>query len=324
MFSGHSSGPARPNHRAVQRAFPIDKTMPSSKTVLNASIALTLGGALWGLYWIPLRYLGTLGLPGAWAGLMIYFGTSLVLTCLMVFRVIRIQKFGLSLILCGLFTGAAFSFYTTSLLLTDVVRSILLFYLTPIWSTILGILFLGERLTLNRLGALLAAAVGLLVVLGLGDGLPVPRNLGDWLALIAGMSWSVGTLLIFKEKNITASEQVVSFTFGGFAVTALTMLVLPSTFAAGLTIVEALKLTHIGLLITIYMLPMLFLTIWPTLLLSPGRVGLLLMSEVIVGVISAALFAHEVFGWREAFGSFLIISAAVLDLTGSASSQNET
>jgi drug/metabolite transporter (DMT)-like permease len=65
-----------------------------------------------------------------------------------------------------LLTGAAFSLFTTALALTDVIRAILLFYLTPAWGTILGLLFLGERLDRARDLALLFAFVGLAVILG--------------------------------------------------------------------------------------------------------------------------------------------------------------
>jgi hypothetical protein len=41
-------------------------------------------------------------------------------------------------------------------------------------------------------------------------------------------------------------------------------------------------------IIDLSMLPITYLTIWPTTVLSPGRVGMLLMVEVIVGVASAA------------------------------------
>ncbi len=51
-------------------------------------------------------------------------------------------------------------------------------------------------------------------------------------------------------------------------------------------------------------------------LLTPGRVGILLMSDLLVGVISAALYAGEPFGWREGADSLLIIGAALVEVLG--------
>jgi drug/metabolite transporter (DMT)-like permease len=220
---------------------------------------------------------------------------------------------GLPLVLCGLATGAAFSLYATSLSMTEVVRAILLFYLTPVWGTLLGIAFLGERLTKARLVAIILAFIGLVVVLG-GDGFPRPRNAGDWLALASGISWAIGALLVYQAKGAGPVEQVIAFIFGSLAVTVATMLLAPTLFAAGTTITDALRLLPWGVLMAVWVLPMLVLTIWPASLLTPGRVGILLMSDVIVAVATAAWLSGEPFGMREAAGTILIVSAAVVEV----------
>ncbi len=67
-------------------------------------------------------------------------------------------------------------------------------------------------------------------------------------------------------------------------------------------------------IVALSMLPICYLTIWPATLLSPGRVGMLLMVEVFVGVASAAILTDEQFGLRELAGTMLIISAGVVEV----------
>jgi drug/metabolite transporter (DMT)-like permease len=67
-------------------------------------------------------------------------------------------------------------------------------------------------------------------------------------------------------------------------------------------------------LIAVLMLPITWMTIWPATLLSPGRVGMLLLVEVLVGVSSAALLLDEPFGLRELSGAALIIAAGVVEV----------
>ncbi len=62
------------------------------------------------------------------------------------------------------------------------------------------------------------------------------------------------------------------------------------------------------------MLLITYLAMWPATELSPGRVGMLLMVEVLVAVASAALLADEMFGLREFIGATLIIAAAVVEV----------
>ena len=48
-------------------------------------------------------------------------------------------------------------FYSTAIIYTDVVRAILLFYLTPVWATILARIFLGDAITVTRIVAMAVA-----------------------------------------------------------------------------------------------------------------------------------------------------------------------
>lgn len=284
------------------------------RSELSASIGLVIGGALWGLVWLPLRYLEDLGLQGAWSGLVMYVGAAIVVLALRATGRFRLTSPWQSLAVCGVFLGGAFSLYASSLLMTDVVRALLLFYLTPIWGTLLGIFVLHEKLTPYRVLALLMAVAGLLVVLGIGNTVPLPRNAGDWLALLSGISWAIGSLKVYQLDSNNTFEQMVAFVFGSLIITLGFMLLIPDLFAAGTTVATALPLLPWGILLSLYVLPMLFLTVWPASLLTPGRVGILLMSDLVVGVLSAALFAGEPFGWREATGSILIIGAALVEV----------
>jgi drug/metabolite transporter (DMT)-like permease len=220
-------------------------------------------------------------------------------------------------------TGAAFALYSTSILLTDVVRVLLLFYLTPVWGTLLGALLLGERITLNRKLALALGIAGLLVVLRVDSGVPLPRNLGDWMALVAGIVWAYGSLRMYREKLIPAFEHSFSFVAGGCLVSiALALLpaqgdgsvaeAWPTTWPAAALIGDSLLpvlLLAIGLVV-----PACVLIIGGGRLLSPGRVGILLMGEAVTGIATAALLTDEPFGLREGLGTALVLGAAVVEV----------
>jgi len=287
-----------------------------------AGTALLIGGAMWGLYWIPVRFFGELGLTGSWPGVVMYLAALLAVLPLIWSTRCTLALRWRALILSGMFTGAAFSLYTTSLVYTDVVRSILLFYLTPIWGTLLGLAFLGERLTARRVIGLLCGLGGLFVVLGGDQGLPWPRNAGDWLALASGMAWALGSLGLYRAGGVPVAGQVFAFVFGALVIGALAIL-LECALGQAMPAPELFQGAAFYILLSaLFVLPMLFLTIWPATRLSPARVGLLLMSEVVVGLFSAALFANEAFGWREFWGATLIVGAAVLELVPSKTRQS--
>ena len=79
-----------------------------------------------------------------------------------------IKSGGLGLQITALLSGLTLFLYTLAFLYTDVMRAMLLFYLTPIWSTLIAAFVLGERITLPRVIAILLAILGMLIIFGLG------------------------------------------------------------------------------------------------------------------------------------------------------------
>ena len=65
--------------------------------------------------------------------------------------------------------------------------------------------------------------------------------------------------------------------------------------------------------IAIAVIPGAFASLWGPKYVSPGLAGLLMMTEIIFGSITAALFADEPFGTREIFGIILISSASLFE-----------
>lgn len=288
--------------------------MASPRADLLPSLGIAFGAALWGLYWIPVRGIEQAGVSAFWTGPVIFGASILLFIPLILVRWRQFAAHWHHTLIPGLLAGFAFSLYIVSLNLTDVVRAILLFYMSPLWSTLLGVLVLKERLTGNRVLALLLAFCGLYIVLVIESGLPVPRNIGDWFALLSGLCWSVASVKLFQDGAVYLIEKVTLFIF--FAL--LMALLLLLWHQGSLDGAPDLASLHNGwywiLLVALLMLPITYLTIWPATVLSPGRVGMLLMVEVIVGVGSAAMLTDEPFGLRELVGACLIISAGVVEV----------
>ena len=111
----------------------------------RASLACAYSGVAWGLFWIPLRGMDEAGLTAAWATVMFY-GVPLLLFLPWTLRHWRrIAGGGWSLQCIGLATGISLAFYSNSLLYTEVVRALVIYYTTPVWSLLLARLVLGRR-----------------------------------------------------------------------------------------------------------------------------------------------------------------------------------
>ena len=166
---------------------------------LQASLMLILGGAMWGVLWIPLREMEKLGLEGAWPSVMSFALPCLVMVPLALYRWRIIAGQIWTFLAVMVFCGTAFSFYGVAIVLTEVNRTILLFYLTPVWGTTIGVLFLREALGIRRVLSLICGILEPLIVLDLGIKLPWPRNAGDWMAFFASIFWAIGTAFLFRS-----------------------------------------------------------------------------------------------------------------------------
>lgn len=278
-------------------------------------LLVAASGVLWGLFWIPFRALGDAGFAGGWASLAFYLASTLVLLPGALVRRQHLKAAGSGLLFTGAVAGAAFSLYATALLLTEVVRVLLLFYLTPVWGTLLGRALLGERITWYRGAALLLGLAGLVVILGFEGGFPLPRNAGDWMALLAGIAWAWGSLRIYMQSQVEAYETTFAFFAGGTLVTAVVALLpLEANEAAPALAMLGAAWPWLALLVAVFGVPPVLMTLWGAARLTPGRVGILLMGEVAVGIVSAALWAGEPFGVRETLGAVLIVGAALVEV----------
>jgi len=272
---------------------------------------IAISGALWGLYWIPVRYLEDRGVGVVWMTLGFFLVALALFVPVLVRHSLVRAVFTPRMLVTGLLTGGAFVLYTVSLVLTEVVTAILLFYLSPVWATALGRVLLAERLTASRLTALILGLGGLWVVLGGESGVPLPRNLGDWCALTAGVAWAFGSLRVHQDAAVSPIAHTAALFVGGTMVLAILALlpalqaplpaVTPPAAAIVLVVAVLSALTAGGIL-------------WGARLISPGRAGLLMMMEVITGLASAALLAGEPFGMVQVVGSTLIMAAALVEV----------
>jgi len=57
-----------------------------------------------------------------------------------------------------------------------------------------------------------------------------------------------------------------------------------------------------------------FLVLWAAQRLDPGRVGILLTTEVLVGALSAGFLSGQPFGFAEIAGTAFIVSAGLVEV----------
>jgi drug/metabolite transporter (DMT)-like permease len=285
---------------------------------LIPSVGVAFVGVLWGVFWIPVRFMEDNGFGGPWP-CVAFFAVSIAICAPFAFPHWRAMvRNARELAIVGLLCGGTFALYITALLFTDVVHAILMFYLTPVWSTVAARIVFGASLTWTRAGVIACGFAGLYAILGAESGLPMPSRFGDWMALASGICWALGSLYLFRGVKSGFAEQLFGFAVGGLVVTLVLIPVLPGPdfFAGSYLDPERLswKPFAAGIAMATFMMPANFVVLWAASKLEPARVGILLMMEVVVGVTTAAGWSGEPFGWREALGAGLIVAAGLIEV----------
>jgi len=278
---------------------------------------------VWGVFWIPLRALEEIGLHGLWITVVYFLIPTICVIPITLWRWIHVKNGGLSLQLTAMLAGGALLLYSTAIVYTDVVRAILLFYLTPIWASILARIFLGDEITTQRIIAMATAVLGMLTIFGLGTRFPIPQNIGDWLGIGSGFLWAVAMVRIRMTESHSAIELTTGFFQWSLIFSASVAWLLAPTYIP--KIEQTLPVLPLLFFFTAFLvLPGTYASLWGPKHLSPGIVGLLFMSEIVVGAISVAIFAGEPFGIREFIGVFLILGASIVEPISALNSSKRT
>ncbi len=200
----------------------------SAKRSLPA-LALCLNALVWGTSWWPLRYFETLGLHPLWTTALVYTAVVMVIVLLRpraVQQVLRAPALWLLVLAAGT-TNATFNW---AMVIGDVVRVILLFYLMPVWAVLLARLLLHEPITRGAAWRVALGVAGAAVVLwpsGAGlEALPLPRTLADWLGVIGGFSFALNNVMLKREAHRPEEGRALAMFVGGAVVSAVIALAL--------------------------------------------------------------------------------------------------
>ena len=295
--------------------FKINYIMKTHPYHLTICFVLLITAGLWGLWWIPQRTFAANGLTGGWGTIAQMFVPLLILSPMGLWRKLEGKSFGLDYPLIGLLMGGSITCYAYSFLLTDIVRALIFFYMTPVWVTIFELLFLKHKPKWHRVVAIVLALSGVWIVFSQGLSFPVPQNAGDWLAIIGGISFAGGAVRtdIIQPKNIFSLS--ISFYFFGSLVALIIAFFIGSSLGptpsndAWITMLPWLLLISV-----FFFIPTNAILLWTPSVLGGGLYSIIILFEIVVGVASAAVLTGESFGWREGIGSVLIIIAGLVEI----------
>jgi drug/metabolite transporter (DMT)-like permease len=277
---------------------------------LWATFAVAFVGITWGCWWIFLRLIEARGISPGWTLATVYGAAGLILLPLFAWRWRRWRAMAWPVIAVGVAYGLPLAFWSHAVIHGNVVRVTLLFYMTPVWGTLLAVTVFGERLTPLRLLAVLFGLIGAAAVLGLEQGFPIPRTTQEWMALLAGALFALAAASSRRWPDVSGYDSsFVMFLCGALLGVVFAGLFGTETMPVATAVLSALPV--VAFLGLVFAIPSQFVLCWAAARLDPGRVSTLIMFDVLATTVSARLLTSEPFGWHEMIGCLAILAAGV-------------
>ena len=269
-----------------------------------------MAATLWGLYWIPLRYLENSGISGLWASLLIY-AVAFFFVFPRFFK-LRADFYASKTlyILLAIFAGRTNLAFVLALLEGEVVRVMILFYLSPVWATLLAFFILNERLKKRNIMALVLAIAGVFLISWHPE-IEFTKSFdrADFYAVTSGVAFAISNILVRKIGGLSHSVKMCSAWFGVMVLAGCGTVLTQDSF-------PVVALNNL-LLIFVLGFPLMIIMTW-TAQYAVSNLPIYLSSvlflfEIIVGAISAVMLANEFITIIQFIGIIMILSAGLIN-----------
>lgn len=283
-------------------------TNSNNKQFNLAVLGILFSSTMWGLIWYPMRILEQQGLPVVWSTLLMYLAAAIVAS-VMLFKQIKdfAGHWPLSLWALAVAAGVTNIAFLVALTQGEVMRVMLLFYLSPLWSVLLSRWWLGENISRLSMLMIIVAMSGTMIMLWHPEiGMPWPNDMADWLALFAGFMFSVNNVLSRKLADV-AMEVKTTIVYWGVVMVAGLVLVLQQSSVPDISLNLWIAVMVLG---GLCFTAMTVAVLYGLARMPVFRSAILMLSELVVAAISAWWLTNEQMSQTEWLGGALIFIAA--------------
>lgn len=282
-------------------------SIPLQRTLAISS--LVYAATLWGLVWYPYRLLNEAGVGGI-ASSFFSYAIPLLLMGWLHGRALRAARgHWLWLSALGLAAGWTNLAYVLAVLEGEVVRVLLLFYLSPLWTVLFSRFLLHEKLNRAGWAVMSLAAGGALAMLWQPGEWPLPGNRAEWLALSAGVMFAASNVISRHLDGVTEGAKAVSVWAGVTVLTVVGLTLIPAEldFMARSDARTWLLLVGVALAIG----SMTYAVQYGLARVPANQAIVIFLSELVVAAIAAYFLSDERMDAQEWIGAAMIVTASL-------------
>jgi len=278
-----------------------------------AVFGLLFGACFWGVIWYPYRLIEEAGISGVASSFYTYMIALAIASVFFAKRWRGIFDMPKSVLWLSLVAGWTNISYVLAVIDGQVMRVLLLFYLSPLWTTIWAHFWLKEHTNKRGLLTIVFALLGALIMLydttGKTGWIPVPSSMSDWLALSSGVGFSLTNVISRKTNHLSVVAKSFAVMVGVILVAIIFIPFLNKPFPNPRLLSASNWI--IMCLIAVVIVFGTMLVQFAVTQIEANRVSVIFLFELIIAAIASYYLAGEVMTKYEWVGGMLIILAAI-------------
>jgi len=272
--------------------------------------SLLFGAFVWGIIWYPYRLMANAGVSGIYSSLYVFILTIAIALPYFFITKKKVPIWSKDFWLLALVTGYTNISYVLAVIDGEVVRVMLLFYLSPVWTIFLAHFMLNEDTQKRHYIAVFISLIGAFIMFWEPGYLIHLDSKSDWLALSSGLGFAITNVMTRKHEHMTVNQKALAIWLGVIVVALLCIMFDKNAMPT----LDFFRPVDAAIMMAISL--SLFLS---TLLVQFGvtqikavEASSFFLFEIVVAAISSYFLVGESIAFNEWLGGIFIIAGVIL------------
>jgi len=272
--------------------------------------SLLFGAFVWGIIWYPYRLMANAGVSGIYSSFYVFILTIAIALPYFFITKKKVPIWSKDFWLLALVAGYTNISYVLAVIDGEVVRVMLLFYLSPVWTIFLAHFMLNEDTQKRHYIAVFISLIGAFIMFWEPGYLIHLDSKSDWLALSSGLGFAITNVMTRKHEHMTVNQKALAIWLGVIVVAMICIMFDKNA----LPTLDFFRPVDAAIMMAIAL--SLFLS---TLLVQFGvtqikavEASSFFLFEIVVAAISSYFLVGEIIALQEWLGGILIIAGVIL------------
>ncbi len=272
--------------------------------------SLLFGAFVWGIIWYPYRLMAQAGVSGIYSSFYVFILTIAIALPYFFITKKKVPIWSKDFWLLAFVAGYTNISYVLAVIDGEVVRVMLLFYLSPVWTISLAHFMLNEDTQKRHYIAVFISLIGAFIMFWKPGYLIHLDSKNDWLALSSGLGFAITNVMTRKHEHMTVNQKALAIWLGVIVV-AMICIMFDKNAMPTLDFFRPVD-AAIMMLIALSLFLSTLLVQFGVTQIKAVEASSFFLFEIVVAAISSYFLVGESIALKEWLGGILIIAGVVL------------